>query len=246
MSRRFVQVMMVAAVILVACCIAVVSEQKPVVIISGHTHWSPAMSSDGKGNIVGFGPDATEMVLKEIGYNARSLDVGPWNVVQEKARTGEIDAIVALYKTKEREEYLDYSIPYMTDPIVLFFASGKNFTYNSKEDLIGKRGIATVGDSYGQEIDDFIVEANLNMSRVATPQEAFHLLGEGKADYFIYSAYSGRSIIKESNLSGFEESGVVSEELFYIGISKKSPLAKEMPRINASLEKMIKEGKIPH
>jgi polar amino acid transport system substrate-binding protein len=244
MSRLTVIIAMTVAIILVTGCIATTSEQKHVAVVSGHTDWKPIMWNEGQ-KIVGIGPDVTKMVFKDINVDAESQYVGSWDVVQEKAKTGEIDAIVALYKTKQREEYLEYSIPYTTDPIVLSFNPGKGFTYNQKEDLIGKRGIVTIGDSYGQEIDDFIITANLSMVEVKTPQEAFSLLETGKVDYFIYSAYAGRSVINESHLSRFEESRVVSNQLFYIGVSKKSPFAKEMKNINASLERLIKEGKIP-
>ncbi|MDD5569130.1 MAG: transporter substrate-binding domain-containing protein [Candidatus Pacebacteria bacterium] len=236
----------VVLAVLIAGCVSspAVIEEKPVAIVSGHPDWKPVMWRNGD-NISGIGPEVCQMVFGDIGVQVDSRYVGPWDVVQEKARTGEIDAIVALYKTRDREKYLYYSIPYTTDPIVLFFEKGKQFAYSQKEDLIGKKGVATVGDSYGQEMDDFILKANLNVVRVDTPQLAFSLLQEGKADYFIYSMYAGRTVINELNLSGFKESGIVSNQSFYIGVSKKSPYAKYMRNINASLERLIAENKIP-
>nr|MBP6914450.1 hypothetical protein [Candidatus Parcubacteria bacterium] len=70
------------------------------------------------------------------------------------------------------------------------------------------------------------------------------LLEEGKVDYFIYSAYAGRKMISEANLSDIEEAAIVSNQLFYMGISKKSPYAKHMGDINSSLEKLIVNQKI--
>ena len=244
---------------LIVCCVNVTpsenkvkvdtspSEWKPIIlkaVVSGHPDWKPIMWKEGN-NIVGIGPEVTRMVFKDINVEVDSRYVGSWDVVQEKAKTGEIDAIVALYKTKEREEYLYYSVPYTVDPIVLFFKKGEGFAYSQKENLIGKKGVATVGDSYGQELDDFIIQANLNMVRVYTPEQAFALLREGKADYFIYSLYAGRKVLNETGASGFEESGVISNQLFYIGVSKKSPYANYMKEINASLEKLIANNKIP-
>ena len=238
-------VILLAAIVLFACCVSpALPEEKNTAIVSGHPDWKPVMWRDGN-TISGIGPEVTKTVFKDINVDVDCVYAGPWDVVQAKAKIGEIDAIVALYKTKEREEYLYFSVPYTVDPIVLFFNNNKGFTYNQKEDLIGKKGIATVGDSYGQELDDFIVQAGLDMTRVSTPEQAFSLLKEGKADYFIYSAYAGRKVIAESGLSGLEESEVVSNQLFYIGVSKKSPCAKYMNEINSSLEKLIAENKIP-
>lgn len=244
-KKNFLIVLTVLAIIiLIACCVAPLSEKKQVAIVSGHPDWKPVMWKNGD-KISGIGVEVSKLVFKDIDTEIDPQYVGSWDVVQEKAKTGEIDVIVALYKTKEREKYLYYSIPYTTDPIVLFFNKGKGFTYNQKENLIGKKGVATVGDSYGQELDDFIIQSNLSIAIVSTPEQAFSLLKEERADYFIYSAYAGRKVITESNLSTFEESAIVSNQLFYMGISKKSPYAKYMNNINSSLEKLIADKKIP-
>jgi ABC-type amino acid transport substrate-binding protein len=89
-------------------------------------------------------------------------------------------------------------------------------------------------------MDDFIFQNNLDLVRVSTPEEAFSLLEEGKADYFIYSTYAGRKVIAESKLSGFKESATVSNQLFYVAFSKNSPYVKniDMNKVNASLEKL--------
>jgi polar amino acid transport system substrate-binding protein len=218
-----------------------VTEKEKPVVISGHPDWAPIMWRDGD-KISGAGIEVTKEVFEEIGLKVESRYLGNWDVVQERAKKGET-VIVALYKTKAREEYLLYSIPYIDDPIVLFFKENKGFIYNQKEDLLNKRGIATVGDSYGQEMDDYIAQ-NLNMIIVSTPNEAFSLLKEEKGDYFIYSLYAGEKVIKMSNLSGFEKSEVVSSQPFYIGVPKNSPSAKYMSAINSSLKKMISDGRI--
>jgi polar amino acid transport system substrate-binding protein len=235
---------LVLALALAGCTTTVSStEKKPVVLASGHPDWAPVMYQDGK-SISGIGPDVVKKVFTRMGFEVNCSYAGPWAIVQQKARSGDIDVIVALYKTKEREDYLYFSKPYTIDPIVLFFKKDKAFTYTKKEDLLGKKGIATLGDSYGQEIDDFIVAKNLDVARVLTPQQAFESLDNGR-DYFIYSKYAGERVIAETNLSGFEESGIVSSQPFYIGVSKKSKYADRMDEINANLDKLIAEHGIP-
>ena len=213
-------------------------------IVSGHPDRKPIMYKSGE-SIAGIGVDIVQSVFKDLNVEISPIYVGARDVVQEKAKNGEIDLIVALYKTTEREQYLDYSIAYTQDPIVLFFSGGKSFVYTGKESLVGKKGIATVGDSYGQEIDDYIVSAPLDMARVDTPEQAFAALKEGRAEYFMYSLYAGQKVINELSLTGIEESSVVSNQPFYIGISKKSPYAKNMNEINVSLQKMIDGNMIP-
>jgi polar amino acid transport system substrate-binding protein len=220
------------------CTTTVSSTEKNPVLASGHPDWAPIMYKDGN-NISGIGPNLTRAIFKEMGLNVKIVYAGSWDVVLEKAKHGELDVIVGLYKTEEREEYLCFSEPYATDPVVLFLNENNLFDYNKKEDLVGKKGVATVGDSYGQEIDDFIVAENLNISRVSNPEEAFKRLQDGKVDYFIYSAYAGDRVIAEKKLLGFEKSKIVSSQPFYIGVSKKSKYADRIPEINAALKKQL-------
>jgi len=222
-------------IVLIAGCTSEVPKEK-VIVITGHQNWFPAMYSNGNGNISGDAIDAARNTFADMNIKTISLDVGPWDVAQEKARKGEV-IIAALYKTKEREEYLYFSDPYMTDPIVGFVTTGNGLAYNKKEDFKGKKGVATIGDSYGQEMDNYIVQSSLNLIRVDTPEQAFILIKEGKVDYFLYSKSAGERVITESGLSGFEETSIISNQLFYIGIPKNSELASRMEEINRSLKK---------
>jgi len=131
-----------------------------VFIASGHPDWPPIMyqSEENENEIIGAGPELALLILNELGLNMESRFVGPWDVVQEKAESGEIDLIVAAYKTPEREEYMDYSIPYTVDPVSIFVKRGESFPFDSWDELIDRIGVVTRGDSYGQEFDDFIAE----------------------------------------------------------------------------------------
>ncbi len=218
---------------------------KQVAIVSGHPDRKPVTYRSGDA-LAGIGVEATREAFKQAGVDISPVYAWAWDVVQQKAKDGQIDAIVALYKTEGRETYLDYSIAYTDDPVVLFFSAGKAFPYTGKESLLGKTWVSIVGESHGQGIDEYIISAKVDMLKVSTPQEAFALVKEGRADYFIYSLYAGSRVLIQEWLSGFEKSRTVSSQPCYIGISKKSPYAKLMPLINAALQKMIEEGRIPN
>jgi polar amino acid transport system substrate-binding protein len=165
--------------------------------------------------------------------------------VQEKARSGEVDVLIAAYKTTAREEYMSYSIAYVTDPLVLFVKRGKEFSFAKNEDLIGKNGVGTDGDSYGQEFDDYI-KTHLKFVRTPTAKEALDLIESGQADYFIYSLYSGHEELKtnarEEQFTTLPH--FVAQEPFYVTISKKSPYLKYLPDINRLIEKYKADGTI--
>ncbi len=214
-------------------------------IASGHPAWAPIMYQDDN-LIVGAGPEIVAKIFNELGIKISFLYEGPWDFVQEKARSGEVDVLVAAYKTTERETYMDYSVPYTIDPVSLFVKKGKAFTFAKWDDLIGKKGLVTTGDSYGQEFDQFIKD-KLRVTTVATPDEAFSRLLKGEADYFVYALYSGENALAANkNLKEQIEilPSYVSSENFYMTISKKSPLVKYLPQINQLLEKYKADGTI--
>lgn len=213
-------------------------------IASGHPAWAPIMHQDGD-KIVGAGPEITAMVLKELGLGVSFPYVGLWDVVQAKTKSGEIDMIVAAYKTAERETYMDYSVVYTVDPVSIFVKKGKTFPFANWNELIPKKGVVTTGDSYGQTFDQYI-KSNLTVTSVATPDGAFSLLLNGQADYFVYAFYSGQNYLTSKNLKDQIEvlPNYVSSENFYMCVSKKSPLVDYLPRINQILEKYKIDGTI--
>jgi polar amino acid transport system substrate-binding protein len=214
------------------------------VVASGHPEWPPIMYQ--KGDVIdGAGPALVAKIFGDLGLQVSFPAEGAWDVVQSKAKTGEVDVLVAAYKTDERLTYMEYSEPYTVDPIVLFVAKGKTFPFAKWDDLVGKKGVAMVGDSYGQEFDDYSAQS-LQVARVGTVQEALDMLKNGTADYFLYSLYAGNVQLKDTNqMDAFVSlQKPVANEDFYITISKKSPFVKYMPQINALIEKYKADGTI--
>lgn len=213
-------------------------------VASGHPAWPPIMYQKGD-QIVGAGTEIVSMIFSDLGIKSTFKFSGSWDEVQKKTKEGSIDVLVAAYKTKERETYMDYSIAYTVDPVSLIVKKGKTFSYGKWDDLIGKKGVMTIGDSYGQGFDNFIKE-KLTLENVKTPKEAFDLVINGEVDYFVYALYSAQDYIFKNKLSDKIEilPKYISTEDFYITISKKSSFAKFLPQINKSIEKYIKDGTI--
>jgi polar amino acid transport system substrate-binding protein len=209
-----------------------------VYVTSGHPEWWPVMY---QGSGVGY--DVLAKVASMSNFSTKYEYKGDWESVLEAGKNGTVDIFPA-YKTTDREKYCDFSEPFMTDPVAIFVKTGQGFVYTKFEDLIGKRGVAMTGDSYGQQLDDYII-SSLTVTRVANSAEAFELLSNGQADYFFYSYYAG---IKEisSKYKGLYEPlpTYVAEENFYFAISKKSSLVAYLPQINDAITKCKNDGTI--
>lgn len=232
------------ALLAVLAIISYTSDSEQQFIASGHPKYSPIMWKSGD-DIIGAGPELVQMIFSDIGIEVRSEYTGSWDKVQQNARTGNIDIIVAAYKNAERELYMDYTIPYTVDPVTLFIKKGSTFQYNNWEDLIEKKGVTTVGESFGQEFDSFM-EEKLDVMRVDAPEDAFSLLEKEGADYFVFGLYSGEENIVKNGLEDKIEiiHDYITRQSFYITISKKSPLIDNIPEINELIEKYKEDGTV--
>jgi polar amino acid transport system substrate-binding protein len=213
-------------------------------IVSGHPEWPPIMYRQND-QIVGAGPEIVKKIFSDLGISVVSKYEGPWDLVQDKAKSGAVDVLAAAYKTAARETYMDYSIPYTVDPVVLVVKKGRTFPYAEWDDLITKKGVVTSGDSYGQDFDNFIKE-KLTVKEVATPAEAFALLDQAEVDYFVYALYSAENYLFAHKVSTQFEiiPQYVSAENFYLTISKKSPFIYLLPQVNDLLKKYQDDGTI--
>lgn len=213
-------------------------------VVSGHPDWAPIMFKSGE-IIDGAGPALVKKIFEELGVATSFTYSGTWDEVQAKAKSGEVDVLAAAYKTTEREEYMDYSVAYTTDPVAIFVKAGSKLTFEKNEDLVGKKGVGTLGDSYGQAFDDFI-KTDSTFVMATSSDAAFELVRSGKADYFVNSLYAGERQLKASGQTA--EFSIlpkfVAEENFYITISKKSPLVKYMSEVNRLIEQYKTDGTI--
>ncbi len=212
--------------------------------ISGHPEWPPIMYRSGA-VIDGAGAALAGRIFADLDLRTTFPYSGTWDEVQAKARSGEVDVLVAAYKTTDRLTYMLYSDPYTTDPVALFVAKGKPFPFDTWNVLVGKKGVAMIGDSYGQQFDDFAA-ASLQLIRATTAAQAFNLVATGQADYFIYSLYAGNDQLKKTGETSKFESlpKFVAEEPFYITISKKSPFVIYLDQINKAIAKYKADGTV--
>src|SRR5436190_11767868 len=82
-------------------------------VASGHPEWQPIMFKSGD-MIDGAGPALVKQIFADNGLKVTVPYEGAWDQVQAKAKSGEVDVLVAAYKTTEREGYMVYSEPYTT------------------------------------------------------------------------------------------------------------------------------------
>jgi polar amino acid transport system substrate-binding protein len=212
-------------------------------VVSGNPKAPPVVWEE-YNKLTGVGPDLAQSILSELDISYTLQVNGDWQQVQDKCKSGEVDMIVSAYKNDDRASYMNYSLPYLPQPTVIIVEKGKEFPFGRWESLIGKRGVTNVGESYGQEFDDFIKD-KLSVKYIAF-ERAIELLNRGEADYLIVDLFT--ALIYTRLLQGEDAITIldppVTTQTFHMTVAKHSALAKQMPEINKKLRALVKDGTV--
>jgi len=98
--------------------------------------YKPYGFRDDQNNIVGYDIDVANEIGKRLGVEARPIDTS-WPVVIETLYKGDFDVIIGgMTATKERNERVDFSVPYMDASTVMIIKVGSGI--EAPKDLDGK------------------------------------------------------------------------------------------------------------
>jgi polar amino acid transport system substrate-binding protein len=215
------------------------------VVISADSDYAPLQWYDGK-NLTGASIEIATSALSALGIPYEVRYVGPFHRVLKSAEEGEIDMIASLKDTPERREYLTYTnVALFPNPIAVFVARERSFSYSGWNDLIGKKGGVTLGNQFGNGFDEFL-RGHLQVEAEQKAYMNFKKLELRRIDYLITGYYSGLVYLAASgqNDSFVALKPYVSESDNFIAIIKSSPCIKHLKALNLQLDSMRREGKL--
>ncbi len=235
---------LLAVISLFLCCFTLTTATaQDSFVVSGNPN-APPVVWEQYNKLVGLGPDLATTILANLASSIHFSLFNNWEDVQKKAREGKIDLIVSAYKNKNREEYLTFSVPYLAQPVVIVVEKGKEFDFSSWDTLKDKRGVTNVGESYGQEFDDFIAQ-HLTVKYLPF-ERALQVLNLSEADYLIVDLYT--ALIYARLLEGEDRVTVLDPPItvqnFHLAVRSDSGLKSHLPEINKKLAELIKNGMV--
>jgi polar amino acid transport system substrate-binding protein len=211
--------------------------------ISGLPNYPPVLW-EAKGTLMGVGAELAGTICAELEVSFKFKPL-PWARALSEAEQGKIDMIAGAYFKKDREVYMDYSIPFMKDPGAVFVRTGHAFDFKDLKDLKGRKGVTMLGYSWGEAFDQY-AEKHLDMTTVTKPLQALKMLERGRVDYFVYGLYSGEFVATKTGMANQVEAlpHFVSEENLYLTFSKKSTFRHLLPRANDIIKRLKAQGVI--
>jgi polar amino acid transport system substrate-binding protein len=238
--RSFLSSLFPVLVTVLLCGTVSARAEKPL-LVTGNPQAPPIVWEKG-GTLTGVGPEAATMILKKLNVPFELKNVGPWDQVQELARKGNVDLIVSAYKNSDRQKYLDFTVPYLKSPVVIAVKKGHKFPFTSWDALIGKKGVANVGESFGEEFDTFI-KNKLDVTYIPY-EKAFEMMNLDLADYLIIDLYPAVIYAKllnvENNVEFLDNPATIQH--FHMAVAKSSPAISLLPKINREIDRLKKQG----
>lgn len=213
------------------------------VVFSANPDYPPYHWADGD-RIVGASVALTGRILDQLGVAWEARHVGPWPRVLKSAEFGQIDLVVSLKPTPEREAYMVFTpAPAFPNPMAVFTTKARPLSFEQPQDLVGKTGGRTAGDRFG-DVFDRLAARSLTLEDADSLGVNFQKLAAGRIDYVVTGLYTGRAQLLQMGLGEriAPLPRLVNEGFIHHGFSRRSACAGLLDAVNAGLVAARRDG----
>ncbi|MGD8885111.1 MAG: transporter substrate-binding domain-containing protein [Gammaproteobacteria bacterium] len=187
--------------------------------------------------------DLVQTALQNAAVDTK-VKILPWQEVLSGIKADKYDAIVAAWKTPEREQYLLFSRAYLENRIDLIGRQDNKIRFDNIEQLKGKKVGVVSGYAYGNEITN-----NKDIIQVpgATVADNIKKLLGGEVDFILADALVAQAIKEHLPPEITEKLYIYDKEVvtqgLYFAVRKNLQNAQPMlDKFNKAIEQMIADG----
>ncbi len=214
------------SLVLILLCVFVFADK---FTFGGDNAYPPYEFVDENGEHTGFNVDLMNAVSRAAELDIE-IELGEWNLVVEKFKSGELDGLIGMAITPERQKIYGFSIPHNTLHMAIFYRKG------SKEPTVDDlRGMEIVVQRNGV-MHDYLLENSITDEIVAvdSPLEGLKFLSSGKGDYGLFEKYQCLYFAKENKIDNLEASSITVFDRDYAFATAKDDFAL-LNKLNKSL-----------
>lgn len=196
-------------------------EDNPVIKLGIDRDFAPYEWVNSKGNYQGLVAEYIQLLQAKLGVEFDIIDDKPWHEIMAMAQRGELDMLSCLHMSPERSEYLLFSQPYITNPVVIVNAN--RFGYIGHLDNLKGKTVA-VEKSYHVQENLARNHPDITLIFTDTTLEALKKVSTGEADAYVGDAAYANYAIKQANLINLQFSGQTQQYNAYrMGINPSHP-----------------------
>jgi PAS domain S-box-containing protein len=194
--------------------------------------WAPFDLMDRTGRHQGISADYLALMTQRLGIQVEPVVFPDWHSALEAAKAQQVDLLVSVGQTPERENFLAFSKPYITSSNVVV-ARRSNTAIRSIDDLAG----TTVALETGYAINDVlpVKVPGVNIVNVADTEAALRAVASGRADAYVGDLIVSSFLINRLNLANVDlrgEAGFSTSQLHFA-------VRKDWPELAALLDRAI-------
>lgn len=216
---------------------------------AGWELWYPYQYHNKQSQLVGLDIDAFKAIMNTAGITYSIAEL-PWKTHLHFLKTGNVDLAMGASRSKEREAFAYFTLPYRQETVKLFVKKGTadKITLNKLADLAASPYIIGVesgyyyGDNYQELLNDDDFRANI--SEVIDLEENVTLLMKGHLDGFLVDPYTMQAFVEKYDMQDQFEPHTVeiySADIF-IMLSKKSTDETLLNKLNQAIATLTKNG----
>jgi len=176
----------------------------PVIRVGSDPSWDPVEFQDNHGEYVGISQDFLEIMEESLDVQFEIAKDLSWAEIIRRVENKEIDMLSAAIQTPSREEYLEFTQPYMNLFTVIFTRESSSFITDLND--LKQKQVATVK---GYAIAEFLKRdfPDLTLLEVVNVDEGLKFLSEGRIDAYVDTLLTTSHIIEHKGYSNIKVAG---------------------------------------
>ncbi len=203
--------------------------------------WAPYMSPKLKN--AGYVSDIVVQAYKEEGIDVKWVFL-PWKRGFEEAKSGKYQGTAIWGYNEERAKDFLYTDTVLNLETAFFIRKGSPFTFNTMDDLKGKKIGGMIGYAYGTEEAE--KAGTIKISRIGKPEGNYKKLAAGRLDTVLEDSQVGLKTIHDMGLDGqiVAYKKPLKSRKYSVIISKKLPNGQHLvDAFNKGLKKLKDSGR---
>jgi PAS domain S-box-containing protein len=196
--------------------------QHKTIRIAGPQAFPPFHYYEEDGTLKGMAPDYINLIFKYLEITPQIRSRAEWPIVLKEAKERKIDLIACAAKTIDREQYLGFTQPFLSFPLVIIAKKDAAFI-GGLDDLHGKK----VAFIEGNAAYKWMQRERINPTPyfVKTPLEALKTISLGQADAHIENLATATYLIQKYGLANLKIAAPAFHENYnlYMAVRKDWP-----------------------
>ena len=195
----------------------------------------------GSAEPTGFAVELVRRIFQQLGAEV-TIQLFPWERSMAKVRVGEADCIFTVYRSAERERFLDYSHELIIAQVIHFYARRNSaFSYNGDLSRLKGLRVGVVRQvNYGPKFEQ--ARSSLAVNEAANVEQNFRKLAAGRVDVIPSNlataiATLGLPSLRDEAATIVQLSPPVEIVPSFVGFSKLRQLDQLRDRFDAALKK---------